>query len=268
MPSPFVGTETWTNPSFPAASPYLPPFNRISAYREPGRINLNTIYSPQVFNGLMSGGFPAATDLAKLWQHFMGSRQGRHSSRTNYCSWRCAAAGIPMPTEFANPFRSFGGVEHDAELHAAGDGERNRLHSAARGGGSIGNSHSTSPCSNRLPPRLKPYNNMNRNPFFRYQGLERLENLVTTRSNVYAVWITVGYFEVETAAQVTAQHPGWTAPTPALSRRLSSWPRVGHRHGRNPAASGLLYHRPHHTRRLPTRPGPERRKGDPNQPVY
>jgi hypothetical protein len=35
-----------------------------------------------------------------------------------------------------------------------------------------------------------------RNPFFRYQGLERLGNLVTTRSNVYAVWITVGYFEV------------------------------------------------------------------------
>ncbi len=40
-------------------------------------------------------------------------------------------------------------------------------------------------------------NNTNRNPFFHYQGLERLGNLVTTRSNVYAVWITVGYFEVK-----------------------------------------------------------------------
>ena len=36
-----------------------------------------------------------------------------------------------------------------------------------------------------------------RNPFFRYQGLQRLGNLVTTRSNVYAIWITVGYFEVK-----------------------------------------------------------------------
>ena len=35
-----------------------------------------------------------------------------------------------------------------------------------------------------------------RHAYFRYQGLQRLGNLTTTRSNVYAVWITVGYFEV------------------------------------------------------------------------
>ena len=34
-------------------------------------------------------------------------------------------------------------------------------------------------------------------PHFRYQPLQRLSNLTTTRSNVYAIWITVGYFEVE-----------------------------------------------------------------------
>jgi hypothetical protein len=34
----------------------------------------------------------------------------------------------------------------------------------------------------------------------------RLGNLVTTRSNVYAVWITVGFFEVEPAADL-AVHP-------------------------------------------------------------
>ena len=35
--------------------------------------------------------------------------------------------------------------------------------------------------------------------------MTRLENLVTNRSNVYAIWITVGYFEVEPA-------PSWNDP--------------------------------------------------------
>ena len=43
------------------------------------------------------------------------------------------------------------------------------------------------------------YRNSERNGFFRYQPMVRLDNLVTSRSNVYAVWITVGFFEVEDA---------------------------------------------------------------------
>jgi hypothetical protein len=35
--------------------------------------------------------------------------------------------------------------------------------------------------------------------------MSRMENLVTNRSNVFAVWITVGYFEVERA-------PDWNDP--------------------------------------------------------
>lgn len=62
------------------------------------------------------------------------------------------------------------------------------------------------------PPTLLPVDDPTRNPYFRYEGIQRLGNLVTTRSNVYAVWITVGYFEVSPAAQL----PGypWTL-TPA-----------------------------------------------------
>jgi hypothetical protein len=43
------------------------------------------------------------------------------------------------------------------------------------------------------------YRDSNRNPFFRYQPLLKLGNLTTTRSNVYAIWVTVGYFEVRRA---------------------------------------------------------------------
>jgi hypothetical protein len=44
-----------------------------------------------------------------------------------------------------------------------------------------------------------------RNPYMMYEPMSRLGNLVTTRSNVYAIWITVGYFEVEPA-------PDWNHP--------------------------------------------------------
>jgi hypothetical protein len=45
--------------------------------------------------------------------------------------------------------------------------------------------------------RSADYRNSDRNPFFRYQLYTKLSNLVTTRSNVYAIWVTLGYFEVE-----------------------------------------------------------------------
>lgn len=35
-----------------------------------------------------------------------------------------------------------------------------------------------------------------RNPRFRYEQLQRMANLTTDRSSVYAVWVTLGYFEV------------------------------------------------------------------------
>ncbi|HEX3659064.1 MAG TPA: hypothetical protein VHV55_24970 [Pirellulales bacterium] len=43
------------------------------------------------------------------------------------------------------------------------------------------------------------FRDSNRNPYFRYQPLIKLGNMVTTRSNVYAIWVTVGYFEVRRA---------------------------------------------------------------------
>ncbi len=35
-----------------------------------------------------------------------------------------------------------------------------------------------------------------RHAYFYYQNFNRVGSVATTRSNVYAVWITVGYFEV------------------------------------------------------------------------
>jgi len=57
-------------------------------------------------------------------------------------------------------------------------------------------------------PSGQQHDNTNRNSELRYKGLQRLENLVTTHSNVYAVWITLGYFEVEPSPWgVNPTHP-------------------------------------------------------------
>jgi hypothetical protein len=52
-----------------------------------------------------------------------------------------------------------------------------------------------------------------RNPSMMYQPMTRLGNLVTTRSNVYAIWVTVGYFEVEPA-------PDWNDPNTTVRNNV------------------------------------------------
>ena len=51
------------------------------------------------------------------------------------------------------------------------------------------------------------YNDPNRNPFFRYYPLQKIGASATTHSNVYAVWVTVGYFEVQ---KIPANPTQWT----------------------------------------------------------
>jgi hypothetical protein len=82
VPSRFVGTDVLLNPKFDTHFPhfhllpdppypansrnrianprtlnpaFLTPFNRISQYRDPGRVNINTIYHEKVWNALFGG---------------------------------------------------------------------------------------------------------------------------------------------------------------------------------------------------------------------
>jgi len=98
-----------------------------------------------------------------------------------------------------------------------------------------------------------PYFNGERNSYMYYQPLTRLGNLVTTRSNVYAIWITGGYFEVEPA-------PPWSDPNvrarfggtmndndPATQAALALYNRVypdGYMLGREVGSDTGNIHRP------------------------
>ncbi|RMG02157.1 MAG: hypothetical protein D6741_04160, partial [Planctomycetota bacterium] len=214
--SPFTGTELVLNPAAaaPAGLPgsghrFAPPYNFIDAYREPGRINLNTIYSEAVWRGLLNQ--PDTSDSRTPFAEFLRSRRGYPDASGNPLT----ALNPNYPTRFANPFRSFGGatnvpptsplgaeptlrdlVQHEVNatlLRPAPDptdfGYQNRPLFVPQSW--------IDPTVTAATNHAYEFANADRNPFFRYQHLMRLGNLTTTRSNVYAVWITVGYFEVE-----------------------------------------------------------------------
>ncbi len=146
-------------------------------------MNLNTIFSQEVFNGLLNG------LTAPSWTSFQTSRQGYYASNPNNC-----------PTMFAQPFRSIGGANLAplASLQPTREVDATLMRSNPLAMG-------TQPLFNFTGGGS--YNDPSRNPFFYYQAIQRLGNLVTTRSNVYAVWITVGYFEVTPWGAVDTAHP-------------------------------------------------------------
>lgn len=57
---------------------------------------------------------------------------------------------------------------------------------------------------------LNPAINTRRHSTFKYQSVQRLDNLVTGRSNVYGMWITMGYFEVTTVPPTSVNPSGVT----------------------------------------------------------
>jgi hypothetical protein len=216
VPSRFAGTEKWFNPTQirSASSPnagwndvpwYRPPFNSLSRFRDPGRVNLNTIWDHRIWQAI-SEGYPQM-DIPAFWD-------------TTIQSTTTFSGGVTVPTAIPNPFRAAGSamlapplpqgvmdphgpLRHDAveatllrSENPAAPPARQPLFDARN------YSDVTTPAPDNLAVHPRP------NAYFRYQGLQRLGNLVSTHSNVFAVWVTVGYFEVTPSpAGQEAEHP-------------------------------------------------------------
>ena len=190
---PFIDSELHLNPTFASTPGHLfhIPFQRIPWYREPGRINLNTIFSRDVFRGLLN--LPDYSDGGG-WNWFVDSRRGYGTAGSGQ-----VVANSDYPTYFANPFRSFSGYELAPPTQNGAQTDTTRrnvlgceINSTILRERGIG---SGQPLFEFVS--AGPTTDTNRNPFFRYSQLQRLSQLATTRSNVYAVWLTLGYFEVD-----------------------------------------------------------------------
>ena len=225
VPSRFTGTELQGDPQIFEGTAggdhqFHPPFNLISRYWEPGRMNINTVASPDVWEGFMNY-FPGFSGASFFENSLVASRRGY-----NYTDGSTGPPVVPdvllvpgtdpvaemmhmnprYPTRFANAFRSFAGnelVPPVPDPDPEGSDPADDLL-----GNTIGEPVNATvlrhdPSTATLPlfamddTRSAEFNDGSRNPYFYQQGIQRLGNLVTTRSNVYAIWITVGYFEVD-----------------------------------------------------------------------
>jgi hypothetical protein len=169
-----------------AQNQFHPPYNWLSNYRDPGTININTIYSANVWNAIL-GGDPLTANpaygLGPSFDKIIVSRRGYGGSNDIF------ERDPTIPTEFGRPFRA-AGEAHSGNTSIDPNNEPFVNDTLLRkdpttGFPLLGNNNT------------QAYNHSARHPYFRHQTLQRLSNTLTTRSNVYAVWITVGYFEVD-----------------------------------------------------------------------
>ena len=257
VPSRFIDTETWLNPSvFPVRSgqvggsnfsnpliqdpryPWQPPFNRISNFREPGRINMNTVADKLTYDGLMNNdtanpNLPnpnpppgSTTHPGPTWLDLMESRRGYTYSDLR--REQMLAFNPEVPTFFANPFRSYdasmlvplpqmkrSGADCTV-LRSRGTASADEITQAATDINEPDVVHDDMSPNQRLlcaAETTQLHNDATRSAYFRYAPMTRLGNLVSSRSNVYAIWITVGLFEVESA-------PNWNSP--AVQQRFGA----------------------------------------------
>jgi len=297
VPSPFVGSETWLSPATFGDTTtavanindprYLrqPPFNRISEYREPGRVNLNTIVSAEVWDGgilhrelqfpanpwnptnNINNYLPASGHAGPV---FVSVPTLGQQNENGFMETRRGYPGIitvdPMdldpddtmlllnnniPTFFSNPFRSASaanlvplgnlqrhGVEGTLLRQAYNPGLDGRWGLPGDDGGVPGvediGEFNTNPSQGRdiedkdlsfagptgfdtTPSATLDFNDAARNSYFAHQPLTRLSSMTTNRSNVYAVWVTVGFFEVQEAPSWLNNDP---FPTPTSTTRV------------------------------------------------
>jgi hypothetical protein len=214
VPSPFVGTRTMLDPEVfkypvPGTETLRVPFNWVSNYRDPGKVNLNTMNSAEVWRAVKgiapnTGGSPPSEPGATFANLVIARRNGHAPNQ--FATEPIQIGSNVLPTIIPAPFRA--GADMAPDLPGASPMLRQAfqpkgvdatlLRQTKTAGGGVGPPLFANPDMDpsHNSAQLNLAVNSNRNAAFRYRELERLANLTTSRSNVYAIWITVGYFEV------------------------------------------------------------------------
>ena len=228
VPTPFAGLYTTVsgtiNGNVNAASLTelgldIFPIRHLSSFREPGRINVNTIVDQRVWRGM----FGAVTDrndtpdptTAAIGETACEKLPGwkptlfitTSGTGGTPCSSQLAFMQLmPKPGENSSPATTRNGGFLDDHLNEDRNGNGTLDPDEDVNGNGVLDTGEDTNTNGVLDPGeddngngvldRNDYRDTNRHAFFRYQTMNRLNNSVTTRSNVFAVWVTIGYFDV------------------------------------------------------------------------
>ena len=160
------------------------PYNQFSHFREPGRVNVNTVTSKNVWEALFGKTDPASLPA---WNKDLLSGSGSPAKSLLEVFQKIKDPTVPKLgfLDFHNDEISFEDTNHDGILDMGEDTNANGILDMGEDTNANG----------VLDTPNDDYRNTDKNIFFRYQTMNRLANNVTVRSNVFAIWITVGFFE-------------------------------------------------------------------------
>jgi hypothetical protein len=161
------------------------PTRQLSHFREPGRVNVNTITDQKTWRALF-GGLDANGDVSSASAEVSAGRL----TAPDLPRWGLNVFGpdalppLTPPERYARNILDFFGKlpipTPPGTLPTARNAGDPDLPPVDEG---FLDNHSAN------------YLDTDRNPYFRYQTMSQLTERVSTRSNVFAIWVTVGYFQ-------------------------------------------------------------------------
>jgi hypothetical protein len=167
--------------------------------RIPGKINLNTVWDPETLRAICDpqpSNYFTAADVDAIYQRMLFLRTPGSTPGPNDRPFLSLATGYSRKDSAADPDPQY--PDRDRGINDTLLRSANPKADALAGGG-------------QSTPRL--FEVAGAHPYLRDELLTKLFNNVTTRSSVFAVWVTVGFFEVtdETARPVKlGPEIGWS----------------------------------------------------------
>jgi len=191
------------------------PIRHVSSFREPGRINVNTIVDQRVWRGMFGAvtdrnDLPSPTTTEPACEQLPGWKPSLFLTTSGTGGTPCTSQLafmqlMPKPGENSTPAKTRTGGFLDDHLNEDRNGNGTLdPDEDVNGNGALDTGEDTN--SNGVLDKAEDdngngiidrndYRDTDRHAFFRYQTMNRLNNSVTTRSNVFAVWVTIGYFD-------------------------------------------------------------------------